>query len=315
MAGQIMAVLENREISTQLAELQLEFQQSALKGRMYYQEQQFGKSQVERANQESLEKKIAETRDRIAGLTVRAPLRGHVFARDIESLAGRYLESGSEIAIVGAEDTKELLIAVCQDDLDQFLAHLGQTVDVRMRSGIGEKFSARLVKANPCGCTELPHPAFAAPVGGPLAVRTKPESQHSSEDGGVEYELLAPSFLVKAQLNPEQSLRLHSGQLTTVTFRSSSETVAMRIFRLVRAWMQKQMAARQAAYAWPLQSRPARRLSLRLRQGGTEEVSPPQMQRSDWNIVSPWWRGYSVPASQRSTSMAALQPMPAAVIA
>ena len=244
-AGQIIALLENQEISAQLADLQLALQQSDLKVRMYCQEEQFGKSQVERANQEAIEKKIAETRGRLAALTVRAPVRGRVFARDIESLAGRYLQAGDEIATVGAEDAKELLVAVCQDDVDLFLSHLGRTVDVRMRSGIGERLSAPLVKVNPCGSAELPHPALAAPVGGPLAVKAKPETEPSSEHRGEAYELLAPTFLVKAELQPEQSVRLHAGQLTTVAFQSSSETVAFRIFRLASAWMQRQMAARQ----------------------------------------------------------------------
>ncbi|MHB1036482.1 MAG: efflux RND transporter periplasmic adaptor subunit [Pirellulales bacterium] len=244
--GQRIAILENRELSTQLADLQLEYRQSVLKERMFHQDEQLGKCQVERANQDAIEKKIAETRDCIAALTVRAPVRGHVFARDIESLAGRYLEAGNEIAIVGAEHTKELLIAVRQDDLDLFLSHLGQRVDVHVRSGIAGPLSARLVKANPCGSTELPHPALAAPVGGPLAVRFKAESQQSSARRGEEYELLVPSFLVKAELQPEQSLRVHAGQRVTVTFPSSAETLAMRILRSSQAWIRGQMAARQA---------------------------------------------------------------------
>jgi putative peptide zinc metalloprotease protein len=244
--GQIIAILENQELSAELADIQLAFEQSALKGRMYYQEEQLGKYQVERANQEALEKRMAEIQNCIETLTVRAPVRGHVFSRNLESLEGCYLQAGNEIAIIGDEKAKELLIAVSQDDVDLFLAHLGKTVDVHMRAGAGEWFFARLVKVSPCGSAELPHPAFAAPAGGPLSVRIKSESQNRSERSGENYELLTPTFLVKAELQTEQSTVVHAGQVATVKFQSPGETVGGRIFKSAQNWIQQQMATRQS---------------------------------------------------------------------
>ncbi len=244
--GQVIAVLENEELLAELADLQLAFQQSVLRERTCHLEAQLGKSQAERANQEALEKKIAEMRDRIAGLTVRTPVGGHAFEPDIDSLEGRYLQTGGVIAFVGTEQTKELLIAVDQDDIDLFLCQLGRAVDVRTRLSGGTWLAARLTQAEPRGSVELPHPAFAAPVGGPLAVRPNRESQRSSENEGGNYELLTPVFLVKAELPPEQSLQLHAGQLATVTFRSPTETVASRIVSRTQAWIQRQIAAGRA---------------------------------------------------------------------
>jgi putative peptide zinc metalloprotease protein len=244
--GQIIAILENRELSAELADIQLAFEQSVLKGRMYYQEEQLGKCQVERANQEALQKRMAEIQNRIETLTVRAPVKGRIFSRNLESLLGCYLQAGNEIAIVGDEKAKELLIAVCQDDVDLFLSQIGKTVDVHTWVGAGEWFSARLIKVSPCGSAELPHPAFAATVGGPLTVRMKPESQNRSEHTGDKYELLTPTFLVKAELQTEQSTLVHAGQVATVKFRSPGETVGGRIFKSAQNWIQRQIAARQA---------------------------------------------------------------------
>ena len=214
---------------------------------MYCQEEQFGKSQVERANQEAIEKKIAETRGRLAALHGARHRCGAVSSRG-HRVAGRPLPAGWRRNRHGRQQG-------CQGTPRCRLPGRRRPVSVAFGSDRRCSHAVRhrrealgtgtLRQGESLRERQLPHPALAAPVGGPLAVKAKPETEPSSEHRGEAYELLAPTFLVKAELQPEQSVRLHAGQLTTVAFQSSSETVAFRIFRLASAWMQRQMAARQ----------------------------------------------------------------------
>ena len=242
--GQVIAVLENDDLAADLAELQLACRQSAIKIQMHRQNDELAKSQVELAARQAIEKKIAQTQQRIESLTVRAPVGGHLFARQLDSLAGRYLSAGDEIAILGGEEAKELIVAVPQNDVELFAAQLNGAGVVRVRTGSGVEYEARLVKVNPRGAVEPPHPALGANVGGPLAVKAQPGPRHAAEDGeGEGYQLLSPVFTVKASLASEQGRQVRSGQLATVGFRTSEETVATRWCRSLGQWVGRYTSA------------------------------------------------------------------------
>ena len=53
-------------------------------------------------------------------------MAGRVYARNLDALRGRYLQAGDEIAVLGSEEAKELLVAVPQDDVAAFWKHLGR---------------------------------------------------------------------------------------------------------------------------------------------------------------------------------------------
>jgi putative peptide zinc metalloprotease protein len=247
--GQVIAVLENEELLTDLAELRLALQQSAVKGRMNSQNGEMAKCQVEAANRQSLEKKIAETRSRVEALTVRSPGRGTVMGKDIATLAGRYLQPGAEIAVVGDETTKQLIVAVPQDDVDVFAAQAGSMGGVYARTIAGDGFPAWLSKLDPRGGVDLPHPSLAAPRGGPLAVKVDPEARNSPDNPHEAYQLLTPMFTGKADLSPEYSSLVHCGQRVTVSFQTASETAAVRWFRSLQRWISRYTSPQPTAEA------------------------------------------------------------------
>ena len=125
MPGQPIAVLRNDELKAELADLELACNESLVKNRMLIQTQELAKLQVEAADRTAIEKKIAELKRRVALLTVRAAVAGRVYARNLDALRGRYLQAGDEIAVLGNDEAKELLVAVPQDDVELFEKHLG----------------------------------------------------------------------------------------------------------------------------------------------------------------------------------------------
>ena len=218
-------------MAADLSDLELALQQSVIRGRMNRQNDEMAKEQVEIAQQEALNKKIGEARKRTEGFVIRAPADGRVIAQDLDSLPGRYLQEGDQVGLLGQEDCKEVVIAVSQDDVDIFGAHEGVAeVAVRIKSGL--VLRGQLAKVEPRGSTALPHPALAAIVGGPLAVKIRPQMEKTADPSGQSYEALTPVFTGKATLSATQSVQLHAGQLTTISFHTSSETVAARVVQV-----------------------------------------------------------------------------------
>ena len=244
--GQPIAVLGNDELESELADLELAHRESLVKSRMLLQAQELAKLQVEAADRAAIEKKLAELKTRVAALVVRAAVAGRVYARNLDALRGRYLQAGDEIAVLGSEDAKELLVAVPQDDVDLFAKHLS-VANVCARTASGHSLTARLTSIDPRGSNELPHAALSAAVGGPLAVKPAARTEETSKKQDLRYELTSPVFQGKAALSADESRRLHAGQLTTLSFHTEEETVAMRIYRGLERWINRILHASRAA--------------------------------------------------------------------
>ncbi len=234
--GQPIAVLRNDELNAELADLELASDQSLAKSRMFAQAQELAKLQVENADREALEKKIAQLRSRITSLTLRASAGGRIHGRQLDALGGRYLQTGDEIAVIGSEEAKELLVAVSQDDVELF-GHRLSHGDVRVRTSSGDRVSARLSSIDPRGSSELPHAALSVVVGGPLAVKPIRRTLDAGDKPDRKYELVSPVFQAKVALSADEGRRLHAGQLVTVSFRAEEENVATRFYRILQRWM------------------------------------------------------------------------------
>ena len=236
VAGQPIVVLRNDELQAELADLELAQSESLVRSRMLIQAHELAKLQVEAADRAAIEKKIAESKARLASLKVRAAVGGRVYAKNLDTLRGRYLQAGDEIAVLGSEEAKELLVAVPQDDVELFENHLGAG-NVHARTASGDYLAARLASINPRGSSELPHAALSATVGGPLAVKPAAPTEEAAEKPEHKCELISPIFQAKATLTADESRRLFAGQLATVSFRAEDETIALRLYRRVERWI------------------------------------------------------------------------------
>jgi putative peptide zinc metalloprotease protein len=233
--GQPIALLRNDDLKAELADLELAREISISKSRPLIQSQELAKLQVEAADRAAIEKKIAELKSLIASLTVRAAVAGRVYARNFDALRGRYLQAGEELAVLGSEEAKELLVAVPQEEVALFETHLGFD-DVHVRTTSGDSVVARLASVDPRGSTELPHPALSASVGGPLAVKPAAASEEAAGSAEHKCELISPVFQGRVALTAVESRRFSAGQLATISFRTSGETIAQQLYRGVQTW-------------------------------------------------------------------------------
>jgi len=239
-AGQVLLIMRNEELQVQLADVRAEIQQSAIRSRMLRQGEERAKAQAEDAQRRSLQKKEAEIKKLVESLTVRSPIRGEVVARNLDALTGRYLSVGDEIMVVGNEETKEITLAVPQDDIRSFVAQDDRPVTVRIVGKEDETFRASLSKIEPRASRKPPHPALGADAGGNLPVKPKRDPQSTNT---VENELLDPCFTATVPLTVAESQQLHAGQRATVVFKSAEQSWAGRLVRTVSNAIDRKLAA------------------------------------------------------------------------
>ncbi len=237
--GDVLAVLDNKELELELADLDIAIQQSRIKARGHENGQHMAAFQAELQNAESLELKRQEKQLQVDRLTVRAPSAGRIIGRNLPALAGRHFKPGSEIFSIGAEASKELQVSFGQDDLDVFAASIDQPVTVRLR-GSGT-LRATLVKVHPRASQEPLHAALCASSGGPLPVRQTNRDRHDNSNTDANVELLEPNFAAVVALTPTQSERLRAGQLGTVTVRENAPTIGSHLQRLVARWVRTRL--------------------------------------------------------------------------
>ena len=240
--GQIIAVLDNPDLSTELASLRLESTQATAKIRGYLATDDLAKAQIETANRDALEKRVAELTRQLDSLTIRSPARGHLVGRQLRSLVGQYLKPGTEIALVGDESAKELIVAVGQDDLESFRAQLGAPVRIRWPGAAGENGPWELVRIDPQANLVAPHVALTSRAGGSLLVKVR-LSQPSLETGEAAQhdELLRPCFKATVRVPSGDAAGFRAGQRATVGFSSPLETTGSRLWRQLHEWVRERI--------------------------------------------------------------------------
>ncbi|MEX2141897.1 MAG: HlyD family efflux transporter periplasmic adaptor subunit [Pirellulales bacterium] len=238
-AGEVLAVLENRELRVQLRMAQLEIDKSVAECRMLRQAGETAKEQAELAAQSALRKKAAELSRQIKSLTIRAPAGGKVVGRNLASWLGRYVEQGTELFSIGDERSKEVVVALQQDDVDLFLQHGDAPIEIRFSAIGAPAIESTVESIEPRARVDPPHEALSSQVGGPLAVRLVDDADTPKASG--DYELLDPYFTASVRLSGSQSERLRAGQLATIKFTTWEQTSLRRLQLLLARWYAHQI--------------------------------------------------------------------------
>jgi putative peptide zinc metalloprotease protein len=241
--GQVLIAMENDELRVELANVRNQLEQSRLQQRIHRQAEETAKEQAELANFQSLEKKEREINAQVDGLVVRAPTDGQVVAHELDTMPGRYLAVGDEIAVIGNEKDKEIILAAAQNDISSFVAQRKRPVTIRVTGDEGNSFTAELTKIDPRASTSLPHPALGADAGGPLPVTPRRDAKDSKDSKKPASELLDPCFSGTVQLDQAESLRLRTGQRVTVLFNSSEQSWAGNLVMRVQKWIDDRLAS------------------------------------------------------------------------
>jgi putative peptide zinc metalloprotease protein len=233
-----LLTLDNPELRRALADVELRIQQSLVKSRVLHIDRDLPAWQVERAQQEALEKQRAELARQVQALHIRAPSPGQVLARELDSFLGRYVTSGTELLAIGDEDRKQITVSMAQGDFAAFQSCVGTRVSVRIKGVAGRIDSARLRQVDAKASTRLACRALGAHWGGPLATKDVP----ANSQGPTEPELLQPRFGGAVSLPAAIARKLPAGGLAKVRIQATGATIGQRIWKGLCAWLSKTSA-------------------------------------------------------------------------
>lgn len=176
-SGEILAVMENPLLVTQLASLQAEL--GAAQAQL-----DAASAEGSTANLGSLRGVCAQLRSALdkmredeKSLQLRAPSAGKVIGRDLPMLKGRLLRRGELFCEIVPDGP--LVVVVALDERSAGKVGPGQKADFRLRSLPGIEFSGKVISVESIPSRTFPHEALGAHAGG-----TVPSSAAGQAPGG-----------------------------------------------------------------------------------------------------------------------------------
>ncbi len=236
-AGQVLLELENEDLQLQRHELQLQIAQSEVRARSLMQQQEVAEYQSQKQQLQAQQQQLHDLQQQIQQLVITAPHDGIVVGRNLDALQGQFVDIGQELLVVALESSKDIWLAVPQDQVDVFTVERQQ---LRAYFPGLEPFSCRIEKVAP-RASQIPcHRALAAHQGGPLAVRpqTAGDSDPSRHDG---YRLVTPHFQATVSLDAKYGRRLRAGQVGWLTVLGYHDTLGRHLYRAVQDWLRQVM--------------------------------------------------------------------------
>lgn len=209
-AGQLLIELENRELATDVGDLEAALEQSEIRRDRAIGDQNTAAAQIEEENLAAIKKRLVEKQRQFNSLSIRAPIAGRVMSRTLKWKLGTYATEGTELVTIGDESQKEFRASLSQTDADALRAAPRATLHL---PSIG-RLEAEARRINPKASFTPPHAALTSVTGGPLAVREVPvERQRQNE----KFEFAEPRQTADFPLDASESARFPVGKTGRVT--------------------------------------------------------------------------------------------------
>ncbi|MFG0266982.1 MAG: site-2 protease family protein, partial [Rhodopirellula sp. JB055] len=215
MAGEVILELMDHELVAQRDATELELDAEEIKWQRHEGLGELGLAEAAKQKAESLRRSLEELNAQVDALRVVAQRDGEILTTDLQDLKGSYVRAGEELVHIGVRQRMELLVSVGDADLDAYRSTLLKNEPMQVLLRGGEVIEVYPKKLQPRASRQIPHPALAATVDGPLPVAPAKKQSESSEP----FELLAPRFQSIVSLSPAVSHRVHAGETGQMALR------------------------------------------------------------------------------------------------
>ncbi|MCA9078990.1 MAG: efflux RND transporter periplasmic adaptor subunit [Planctomycetaceae bacterium] len=240
--GQPLVRLRNEDLLTSMHELELQIEQTELR---CGQALQLGEIPVWEAEQErllGLRSRAKQLHQRQQKLVVRAPCDGLILDADLRSLHGTYVQIGEPLLRLGANDRLLALALIDPANRSHFDQQINRRVTLQLNGRASHPAMVTLTSVASRAEQTLPHHAFGAHGGGPLAVRMATSQQDTPADSPP-LELASPYLLAELQLDPDQMLSLRAGETGIVRSRSAAQPLAELATEAISNWWTRHQTA------------------------------------------------------------------------
>lgn len=246
--GQSLFVLRNPELQSEVQVHQSQLEEARHRSRYFLAEAAMAAFHSEEERIAAIRDRVTESQQRLAGLQIVAPQGGRIIGRDLEHLEGQWVERGTLLCELVHDETKEILYAVPQDDVQSRVepAQPGNAGAIARVLTTGTTHREMTVPLNgflPSAEWEPPHPALSGQLGGPLSVH--PVTNGTSQE--PRWKLLEPHLVGQVMLTPDQAAVLHSGERVVLALTGRPEPFGQHVWNAVSEWLHQKVKT-----AWQL---------------------------------------------------------------
>ena len=223
--GDLLVTLENLDLEHELHSLSIDINISELRSNNLFNAGEISQVQLERESLESMLKQKKDLEDRIADLTILAPQSGVVLARDLESSIGKHFVPGDELLSIARPGEIHAIALTRQTDIEW----VGETPNAEVELLVwgrheGDLLKGRIKHVEPRARDDMPHEAFAAIAGGPLAVVPRGQVEDDGAESG-DMMLTEPRVPIEIELDPSDREKLIAGQTGKLIVRSREQNM------------------------------------------------------------------------------------------
>jgi len=162
--GDLLAVLQNRELETGLAVMRSRLQAARLEESLVVSGQQQGNVSAVRALREQYEAAEAKLSQDVAALRIRAPIAGTVTGREIGMRRGTLVRAGELLLEILPAGPVQAVAALSEREANMVKA--GEAAVFRLHSRPGREFSGKVLSVDVSPVRELPHQSLGQQAGG-----------------------------------------------------------------------------------------------------------------------------------------------------
>jgi putative peptide zinc metalloprotease protein len=178
----------------------------------------------------ALDEKISRVDSQLASLQLRAPLKGKWVSADIDRTKGTYIRRGERIGLVGSLDNVLVRGTAGQAVAAMLIEQQCKGVEIRINKRPDRTITGRIEKILPAGLELLPSEALGYSAGGSMPTAPR-------DDRGIK--AAERFFEVRIKPDPDDSLRLLSGQRVIARIQLTSKPLAGQCWNAVRQLFQR----------------------------------------------------------------------------
>ena len=230
--------LKNLELIGEVKELEAELELQRTRERIALDQSETAEAQVAVRQQDAILTSLNSRLEELDRLTIKAPVAGRVVARNLEMLAGTYLEKGDLVLRIADKTAKEVVVSLPVTEINSARKMVGSKIPIQI--GSRRTIYATVDHISPRAITQVSHPSLIDPNGGPIAVRQSNVTEKSEEDA-PEFEFFEPRINAIATLEKPSARTIWSGERGYAVLSSSTPTLGKWLYISSRDWLRKQL--------------------------------------------------------------------------
>jgi putative peptide zinc metalloprotease protein len=165
---------------------------------------------ITREEIEAIEADLADVTERIAALSIRAPIGGRLVLPESKDLKERFVDQGQILGYVVEQVPMKVRVAVRQDDVGLIRDRMGE-VRVQLADRLGTSIPAAVLRQVPGGTNVLPSAVLGKSGGGKLDIDPRDPDQRRTFTRVFEYVLELPADLPRSPAGTRAYVRFGHG--------------------------------------------------------------------------------------------------------